>query len=60
MSTYDYGHDVLMYTDHSAVRAVLETPIASGKHARWWSKVYSSGLQDNKIVYCPVKRKFQC
>ena len=30
---YLYGHDVLVYTDHSAVRAVLETPSVSGKHA---------------------------
>ena len=42
---YLYGHDVLVYTDHSTVRAVLETPSASGKHARWRSKLFSSGLR---------------
>ena len=42
-------------TDHSPVRAVLETPIASGKHARWWSKFFSSGLRDIKIVCLPKK-----
>ena len=52
---YLYGHDVLVYTDHSAVRAVLETPSASGKHARWWSKLFSSGLRSIKIVYRPGK-----
>ena len=52
---YLYGHDILVYTDHSAVRAVLETPSASGKHARWWSKIFSSGLRSIKIVYRPGK-----
>ena len=46
---------MLVYTDHSAVRAVLETPSASGKHARWWSKLFSSGLRSIKIVYRPGK-----
>ena len=30
---YLYGHGVTVITDHSAVRAVLETPNPSGKHA---------------------------
>ena len=38
---YLHGHDVVVFTDHSAVKAVLETPSLSGKHARWWSKVLS-------------------
>ena len=29
-----YGHDVLVYTNHSAVRTNLQTPSANGKHAR--------------------------
>ena len=49
---YLYGNEVTVYTDHSAVRAVLETPSPSGKHARWWTKVYGSGVQ---IVYRPGK-----
>ena len=49
--SYIYGNDVTVYTDHSAVRAVLETPNPSGKHARWWSKVYESGVKTIKIVY---------
>ena len=28
-----------------------ETPNPSCKHARWWTKVYGSGLRDVKIVY---------
>ena len=31
---YLYGHEETVYTDHSAVKAVLETPSPSGKHAR--------------------------
>lgn len=38
--SYIYGHYVTLYTDHSAVRAVLEMPNLYGKHARWWTKVY--------------------
>ena len=43
---YLYGHDVTVYTDHSAVKAVLETPSPSAKHARWWSKVYAMVCAD--------------
>ena len=46
---YLYGHEVTIYTDHSAVKAVLETP--SGKHARWWTKIYSRGVKKVNIVY---------
>ena len=45
---YLYG----LHTDHSALKAVLETPSASAKQARWWSKVYASGV---RIVYRPGK-----
>ena len=31
---YLYGHEETVYTDHSAVKVVLETPSPSGKHAR--------------------------
>ena len=40
---YLYGHQVTVYTDHAAVKAVLGTPNLTGKHARWWSKVHGSG-----------------
>ena len=46
-----YGHSVTVLTDHTAVRAVLETPSPSGKHARWWNKVYGRGVKEVKIVY---------
>ena len=39
-------------TDHSAVKAVLETPSPNGKHARWWTKVFESGVGEVNIVYC--------
>ena len=48
---YLYGHDVVVYTDHSAVKAILETPSPSGKHARWWSKVFGSGVRKLEIKY---------
>jgi len=48
---YLYGNDVTVYTDHSAVKAVLETPSPSAKHVRWWTQVYASGVRNVKIVY---------
>ena len=38
-------------TDHAAVRAVLETPNPSCKHAHWWTKVFGTGLKDVKILH---------
>ena len=40
-----------VYTDHSAVKAVLETPNPSSKHARWWTKVYGQGVKKVEIRY---------
>jgi len=48
---YLYGHRVTVYTDHPAVKAVLETPNPSGKHARWWTRVYGRGVKEVQIVY---------
>ena len=47
---YLYGHDVIVLTDHTAVKVILQT---SGKHARWWTKVYASGARNVKIQYRP-------
>ena len=44
-----------IYTDHSAVKAVLETPSPSGKHAHWWMKVYGAGVKEVNIIYRPGK-----
>ena len=49
---YVYGNEVLVYTDHSAI---LETPSPNGKHARWWTKVYGSGVKQLEICYRPGK-----
>ena len=49
--SYLYGHDVTVYTDHLAVQAILNTPSPSGKHARWWSKVYGAGIGKINIVH---------
>ncbi len=46
-----YGHSVTVYTDHTAVKAVLETPNPSGRHVRWWTKVYGLWVGEVKIVY---------
>ena len=37
--SYLYGNSVTVYTDHSAIKAILETPSPTSKHARWWTKV---------------------
>jgi len=46
---------VTIFTDHAAVNAVLQSPTPSSKHARWWTKVYGSGVRDVQIIYHPVK-----
>ena len=48
---YLYGHRVKVYTDHTAVRAVLDAPNLTGKHARWWTRVYGKGVKEVQIVY---------
>ena len=50
--SYLYGHDVKVYTDHSAVCAVLQNPHGGGKYTRWWLKVHDSGLKSVSIRYC--------
>ena len=52
---YLYGHQVTVITDHSAVKAILQTPSPNGKHARWWTKIFSSGVGKVDIVYRPGK-----
>ena len=47
---YLYNQHVRIYTDHAAVKSVLQNPNISGKHARWWTKIYGSGLKEVKIV----------
>lgn len=46
-----YGNTVKVLTDHSAVKSVPETPTPTGKHARWWTKVFGSGVRSVSIVY---------
>ena len=48
---YLYGHKVTIITDHAAVKAILRTPNLSGQHARWWSKLYGSGIKELDIVH---------
>ena len=49
--SYIYGQSITVVTDHAAVKAVVETPNSSAKHARWWTRVYGAGLKDVRIVY---------
>ena len=51
LHSYLYGQSVTVVTDHAAVKAILETPSPSGKHARWWMKVYGMGLKEVKIIH---------
>jgi len=44
-----------VYTDHSAVLAILNTSSPSGKHACWWSKVYGAGIKKLDIIHCAGK-----
>jgi len=39
---YLYGHNVTIITHHAAVKAILGVPNLTGRHARWWSKVYGT------------------
>ena len=48
---YLYGNRVTVLTDHSAVKAVLETSNPTGKHARWWTRVYGRGVKEVSIKY---------
>ena len=49
-----YGNSAVVYTDHTAVRAVLETANPTAKHARYGGQeCYGRGVKDVKIVYHP-------
>ena len=52
---YLYGNSVTVFTDHTAVKAVLETANPTAKHARWWTRVYGRGVKSVKIVYRPSR-----
>ena len=49
--SYLYSGDMTVLTDHSAVKSVLEVPNPTGKHARWWTRVYGRGIRSVTIVY---------
>ena len=46
-----YGNKVTVLTDHSSVKAVLESPNPTAKHARWWTRVYGKGVREVKLCY---------
>ena len=49
--SYLYCGDVTIITDHSAMKPVLEAPNPTGKHARWWMRVYGRGIKSIAIIY---------
>ena len=46
---YLYGHEVRVVTDHSTVKAILETPSPSGKHAK------ANSLSRNPVLQTEVE-----
>ena len=40
-----------IYTGHTAVKAVLEIPNLTCKHACWWSKIHDSVIGEVNIVH---------
>lgn len=46
-----YSSTVTILTDHTAVKAVLECPNPTAKHARWWTRVYGRGIKQVKLGY---------
>ena len=48
---YLYGHKVTVITDHTAVKAILHAPNPSGRHARWWTRVFGQGIREVSIVH---------
>ena len=40
-----------VYTDHAAVKAVLQSPNTSGRHAQWWTRIHGAGLREVNIIY---------
>ena len=49
--SYLYGGTMTVITDHSAVKSVLEASNPTGRHARWWTRVYGRGIKSLTIVY---------
>ena len=48
---YLYGHNVNFIADHAADNAILGVPNLTGKHARWWCKLYGSGIKKIEIIH---------
>ena len=52
--TFSYGHKVTVWTDHTAVKAILETSTPTGKHPRQWTMVYNGRvIEEIHIVHRP-------
>ena len=48
---YLYGNRVTVFTDHTAVKAILESSNLTAKHARWWTRVYGRRVREVRIRY---------
>ena len=42
---YLYGHKVKVITDHTAIKAILDSPNPLARHARWWTRVFGQGIE---------------
>ena len=54
---YLYGHNVYIFTNHAAIKAILGAPNLTGKRARWWSKLYGNGIKNINIIHRSGKKK---
>ena len=48
---YLYGSRIVVDTDHTAVKSILKAANPTGKHARWWTRVYGRGIKEVTIRY---------
>jgi len=53
---YLYGHNVTIIAGHAAVKAIERVPNLTGRHARYWNKVYGSGIKHIDIVHHAGKK----
>ena len=54
---YVYGHKVTVITNHAPVKRILNASNPSGRHARWWTRVFGQGIKEVSIVHRAGKEK---
>jgi len=48
---YLYRHNIVVITDHAAVKAILGAPNLTRQHARWWRRLYEHGIKKIDIIH---------